>query len=207
MLKTVVITLAGLLAFAPLLAGVAGCEDDSTASGGSLLDDEKISSKHPDSERPAVIFPIEHQTENVLLNEFIRKTLEICADGDYDRFRQLFGISYRPPGAPEFERVWLGVKEIAVTGIYAGRREPPEYFVNATVRLRKPDRQGKAEREVWVWVFREAEEWRIGPTPRDVVRRYKVASTQPGALRGGASSRPASAPAGGPADGSPAAPR
>jgi hypothetical protein len=186
-------------ACAPLLvlALLAGCKGDGAGTDEGSIDQPSLRVLNPDAAAPTVIFPHRLKTDDVTLNEFIHHALEVCAEGDYDKFRELFGTAYRPPGKEQFERVWQGVREVAVVGVYPDRQEPPEYYVHAVVELRKPDRRERTQRDVVVWIFREADEWRMGAAPGEITNRILVASTQPGAGEPGrhapAASRPARA--------------
>lgn len=173
------VTAGGLLAVL-LLAGLAGCKGEASAENDGEIDPPPLIEEYPDKEPPAVLFPEELKTDDVVLNQFIHNGLDCCAKGDYDRFRQLFGVSYQPPDADRFKKLWQGVRLVRIAGIYHDARRPNDYYVHAVVELRKADRRDRSERQAVIWVFKEGEEWRLGPAPSDIVGRVLVASTQPG---------------------------
>jgi len=135
--------------------------------------------KDPDAARPTVLFPEQFKTDDVLLNTFIRKAMDSCAEGDYDKFRQLFGVTYEPPDGVQFERVWKGVKEIRIAGIHQDPSRPLDYYVHIVVQLRQPDRLDRTERQAVIWIFKEADEWRMAPAPGDIQGLILYDTTQP----------------------------
>ncbi|HOB73022.1 MAG TPA: hypothetical protein PKG54_00725 [Phycisphaerae bacterium] len=187
-----------------LLAGLTGCERNTSTENDGMIDNPPLVDEFQGSPAPTVAFPEHLKTGDVVLNEFIRKALDCCAKGDYDRFRQLFGISYQPPDANQFRKLWQGVKLVKIEGIYHDQRQPNDYYVHAVIELRKPDRRDRSERQAVIWVFREGDEWRIGPAPSDIAGRVLVTSTQPG-VGFPTQTQPADTPAGSAAGGSAAA--
>jgi hypothetical protein len=156
---------------------IAGCRPDDDFDGPGIDRDDLVKAQ-PDAEPPKVKFPAECQHEDVSLNTFVAHVLDICQRGDYDRFCNLFGISDIPPGYDDFRRIWGGVGEIAVQSLHLGSEDPPQYFVHAIVKLRRPDAQKRLQREVVVRVFKELDEWRISGAPSEVVRKVLDAATQ-----------------------------
>jgi len=186
-----------------LLIGVAtGCKRQTSSN---VEDDDQLHkptnvTKHPDWQKPAVVeFPQQLQTDDVTVNEFIHKALEACKTGDYDTFRQLFGVTADVPEAPQFDHAWQGVKSIRVAATKKGPQDPPQYYVHLVVELRQPDRYDRTERQAVMSVFREANQWRMAPAPSEIQRLILFADTQPAdgsrasakASRRQAASRPA----------------
>jgi hypothetical protein len=183
----------------PLLGGcvaalltvwLAGCKRPAGNDSDDGIHKTPIIYKDPNAEAPNVIFPEQFKTEDVALNEFIRKALESCKTGDYDKFRQLFGVASDPPAGAQFDRVWKGVKEIRVAGMYQGPQRPPEYYVHVVVQLRQPDRHERTERQAVIVVFQEGGEWRLAPAPSEIQGQILYADTQP-ASGPSAATRPA----------------
>lgn len=168
----------GLILFSALLGGMVACNDEADVDGASI-DREDLVKVEPDAVPPKVKFPIERHHEDDSLNAFVLEVLDICQRGDYDKFCNLFGISEIPPGYDDFKRIWGGVGEIVVQSIHQGSEDPPQYFVHAVVKLRRPDAQNRLQREVVVRVFKELDDWRISGAPSEVVRRVLNAATQP----------------------------
>lgn len=177
--KWIPVAVGGCLAVL-LLAGLSGCKREASAENDGEIDKVPIGELLPDKEPPKVDFPDHLKTDDVVLNEFIFKGLRYCVKGDYDGFRQLFGVSYQPPDEDRFKKLWLGVKLVKIQGIYHDRRQPNDYYVHAVIQLRKADRRERSERQAVLWVFKEGDEWRLGPAPSDITGRVLIASTQPG---------------------------
>jgi hypothetical protein len=132
---------------------------------------------------PEVIFPQELKTDDPTVNEFIHSALEACQKGSYDRFSELFGVTVEVPEAPQFGKVWRGVKSIRVAGTYKNPskdpEQPAEYYVHVVVQLRQPDRYERTERQAVLWVFRERDQWRMAPASSEIQGRLLYANTQP----------------------------
>jgi len=175
--KTVTLVWAALLAAGSM--GGCECGRDVLVEDGVQLEHEKIIDKAPQAPRPDVVFPRGTLTGEPSLNKFIERALSVCADGDYDGFRRLFGTAYRPPDQADFEERWHGVQGIEIRSVDLGKEDPPEYYVHALIRLREPDRKGRRKLDAVVRVFREGEAWRLGEAPKEVVERILVAATRP----------------------------
>jgi len=184
-----------------LVGALTGCKRQATANPDADGDMHKRQNilAHPDWPKPTVEFPQQLQTDDVAVNEFIHSALESCKTGDYDKFRELFGVTADVPEAPQFDHAWQGVKSIRVVGTKKGPQDPPEYYVHLVVELRQPDRYERTERQAVMSVFREANQWRMAPAPSEIQRLILFANTQPGEGNGPAtrpshrhaSSRPA----------------
>lgn len=170
---------AGIWVTTAVMVLLAGCDRKTDAENDGLIDSPSLTEIHPEQEPPTVIFPNDLKTEDVVLNEFIRTALDACAKGDYDQFRELFGVTFQPPDQDRFTKLWQGIKQIKVVGVYAGQPQPPEYYVHVVVHLRRPDRTDRTERQAVVWIFREGDEWRMGPARSEITNRILRASTQP----------------------------
>lgn len=172
----------GGMVVALLAVTAVGCRRQSSAGGDDPMHPNKLKDDHPDLPTPEVIFPDQLKTDNVGANEFIRKALESCHTGDYDAFRQLFGVTAEPPEQEQFGHVWKGVQSIRVAGTYKDDRpdQPPEYYVHVVVQLRQPDRYDRKERQAVIWLFREGDEWRLAPAPSEIQGRILYADSQPG---------------------------
>lgn len=168
-----------------------GCSRDAGVDEGPEINKKPISEEDPEAPRPVVNFPPHLRQQDPTLNAFIEKVLTICSVGDYDAFRQLFGTAYQPTDEKQFRQVWYNVGSVDVMLVQAGRQKEPHYYVLAKVRLRTP-RNGRQERSVPVMVFKEADEWRVGPPPKAAIEELRALETQP-------ASAPANAPASRPA--------
>lgn len=165
----------GLLAVG-LLAGCRGSEQNEAG-----LDFEDMVEVQPNAVPPRVHFPAECQQADPSVNEFVSDVLDTCQRGNYDKFCNLFGINEVPPSHDNFQRIWGGVSEVAVRSIHAGPQDPPQYFVHAVVKLRKPDAQKRLQRDVVVRVYKELNEWRISGASKEIIRKVLVADSQPAA--------------------------
>lgn len=162
-----------------LCAGACDWTGDDGADEG-VIDLKPIGDEVPAAERPMVEFNC--LTDDPSMNQFIRQALTVCAEGDYDKFRQLFATSYPPPEYDSFKRIWQGVEGVfirSVHGPYPGKENRPTYYVHAHVRLRKPDSKNRTKRDAVVAVFKELDEWRMGSAPPGVIEKILAASTQP----------------------------
>ncbi len=162
-----------------LLAGLAGCKRQASADADDEINKQKLIVTEPTVEPPAVIFPEQLKTDDVTVNEFIRKALEACRQGDYDMFRQLFGVTEQAPTGAQFDHVWKDVKEIAVRRIYTGKQQPLDYYVHVVVLLRQPDKYERTERQAVIWVFKEGDNWHLAPAPSEIQGKILYPSTRP----------------------------
>src|SRR5205814_8947672 len=133
------------------------------------IDQPPLSSSDPAAKRPVVYFPsdIRAKIDDISLNKFVEDTLTICASGDYDRFRQLFGPSYTPPDKSDFDKIWYNVKNVQVVSVHADAKEPPDYYVHAWVDLRQPDAHHRTRRDAIVAVVKQEGRWRLFRAPND----------------------------------------
>lgn len=164
---------AGLFA----LALLAGCGSGEETEAG--LDYEDLVEVQPGAVPPRIKFPAEWQQEDPSVNEFVSNVLDICQRGNYDKFCSLFGINEVPPSHDDFQRIWGGVSEVAVRSIHPGPQDPPQYFVHAVVKLRKPDAQKRLQRDIVVRIFKELNEWRISGASKEIIRKVLIADSQP----------------------------
>jgi len=180
---------AGLIA-----AGSFSCQKEAATDDEGIIDYKPIAEQDPDADQPMVEFPAATLTDDASLNQFISDALKICAIGDYDKFRQLFASTHRPPEQDDFKRIWHGVQGVFIQSVHGpvtDRDGQVSWYVHALVRLRKPDSRNRNKRDAVVAVFKEEGEWRMGAAPQGAVRKILAASTQP---EGAATSRPSSGP-------------
>lgn len=169
------ITLAALLfpwlalSLTALNFGGCECRRDVAAQSDIDIDLPSIIEKTPDADRPHVEFPPRLLTEDESFNKFIKHALNVCAAGDYDEFRQLFGTIHRPTSERTFEQIWHAVKEIEIKGIYPNGDKEDEYLVHTHIAYRQPDNRGRMLREAVVMGFKELDEWRIGAPPKAAI--------------------------------------
>ncbi len=163
------------------LAGWGGwaCQKDVGASDEAEIDLPTLVENRPHAPRPATYFPGDLQVDDVKVNQFINRMLKVCEEGDYDGFRQRFGIAYAPPDRVKFENIWHGVREIRIEDLRAAPSDPPVYYLYVVVKLRKPDSEGRMERPIVVMLFQETDEWRMGPASKEIVRKFLAAASRP----------------------------
>lgn len=169
---------------ASLVAGSMGgckCQRDVGVEGDHDIDRAKMIEKDPTADRPSVYFPQELRSDNDSVNTFVVRGLNVCAQGDYDAFRELFGTAFQPIDAFRFEESWKIVRDISIKGIYEDPRvrESPEYYAHVIVRLRESDSKGRQERQAVLWLFKEAGFWRMGQAPSEVVNKILTLATRP----------------------------
>jgi hypothetical protein len=156
------------------------------------IDVPTIVEQDPTADRPSVDFPPSCQQADAKLNAFITQVLKVCEEGDFDGFCQFMGTTERPPSQDDFKRLWHGIGRISVKSVRGTESEPPQYFVHAVARLRKPDNEKRTERDIVIRVFKEADEWRISGAPKEIVRKVLAADSQPAsAPEGDGAVRPA----------------
>ncbi len=177
---------------AAIMVCLAGCRSDEENLGAEI-DKAKLAEAKPTAERPRTYFPPSCQQADQQLNAFIQRILKTCEEGDYDGFSQLLGTTETPPSYDDFGRLWMGIREIAVKSVRTSQEEPPQYFVHAIAKLRKPDTDNRNERDIVIRIFREMGEWRIGGAHKDIARKILVADTQPDSAPAGEPS-PSAAP-------------
>jgi hypothetical protein len=153
--------------------GGGGSADTATINTPTILETD------PEARAPEVVFPDRLRPEDRELNGFIDKAIQVCARGDYDEFRELFSVSYAPPGRSEFTNIWHAISRLEVQHVITGPADSDQYYLLIGVERRVPDRQDRTHREVAVMVFREGGEWRIGAPPKEVRRRIEALSSRP----------------------------
>ncbi|UCD27855.1 MAG: hypothetical protein JSV03_12215 [Planctomycetota bacterium] len=157
-----------------LIAGIMGgceCQRDVLVDEGPEIERPTMAEINPHAERPYTHFPSDLHTQDVSLNKFIEKALTICEEGDYDSFRQLFGTAYTPTEQKAFERVWHNVRDIRVINLKSDKKKQKVYYLHAVVRLRKPDKKERQRGDLVIIIFKEAENWRLGPAPKEIVNQ------------------------------------
>ena len=180
---------------------LAGCHKSNQQDDNSI-DQPPLAQIEPEAKKPTVYFPRGFLTPDIKLNKYIEDALSICASGDYDGFRQLFGPSYSPPNKSDFDKIWHNVKSVQIASIHPDRRkDPPDYYVHAWVDLRQPDAHHRTRRDAIVAVKKDEGQWRLFQAPNDFVHRILVADSQPGEepvvrkhSNKGQQTRPATAP-------------
>lgn len=184
-------TVIRLLWAAGLLACTVGgceCSGNRKTDEGPRIDRPDLARQIPSAPRPVVLFPPDCRQPDATVNNFIEHCLDVCSRGDYDAYRQLFGVDYRPTSEADFKKVWQGIKGVTVRRVFPSPEVPPRCYILAKVELRHPDSKGRRERDVPLMVFKEGDAWRLGPAPKNVVEMMRVAASRP-------SSAPASLPA------------
>jgi hypothetical protein len=202
MVRKCVIALLGGCLGVLLFAAIGGCKRQANTEADDEINRQKLIETNPNA--PVIIFPEQFKTDDVTVNEFIRTTLEACRTGDYDQFRQCFGVTIQPPSDNQFSHVWQSVKEIRVANKVitrrelaaiaaaklgkplppaapevGGRHEPQEYYVHVVVQLRRPDRRERTERQAVVSVFKEGDRWRMAPAEGAIQGLILYPTTQP----------------------------
>lgn len=171
-------------ALAACLMGGCRCGRDIAVSDDDPeIDKPDLITEFPGVPRPETIFPAHLRQEDPSLNKFIEQVLDVCARGDYDAYRQLFGTAYPPTPENQFRKVWPGVKSAEVIRIERGKDhmdQEPRYFVLARVHV-QTEARGLEARSVPVMVFKEGGEWRVGQAPKKEIERLRALESQPAA--------------------------
>jgi hypothetical protein len=166
-------------ALATVAIGGCRCERNVAAPDDVQIDRPPLAELDPDAPRPAVDFPAELHLDDQGFNSFVVQALDVCRLGDYDGFRELFGMEYEPTPEANFRRVWHNVSSVAVRRIIRGPQQMPHYYVRAEVGLRRPDRRGQDLRDIWVMVYHEHDRWCLGAPSQDVLRRLRMLKDDP----------------------------
>ncbi len=170
-------------ALAACLMGGCRCGRDIAVSDDPEIDKPALITEFPGVPKPETIFPAHLRQEDPSLNKFVEQVLDICARGDYDAYRQLFGTAYVPTPETQFRKVWPGVKSAEVIRIERGKDhmdQGPRYFVLARVHV-QTEAKGLEARSVPVMVFKEGGEWRVGQAPKKEIDRLRALESQPAA--------------------------
>lgn len=181
---------------AACMIGGCECSGSRKSDQGPKIDRPDLVQQIPKAPRPTVVFPSECRQQDATLNKFVEHCLDICARGDYDAYRQLFGVDYRPTSEGDFKKLWQGVKGVAVRKVFPRPKDSQRWYVLAKVELRNPDSKGRRERDVPLMVFKESNIWRLGPVPKDDIEVIRAVA---GRSASGPASAPASAPSSRPA--------
>ncbi len=201
MLVGTVIRFLWVFGLAVCTMGGCECSGNRKAEDGPQIDRPDLARQIPGAPRPMVVFPADCRQADATVNKFIEHCLDVCARGDYDAYRQLFGVDYRPTSEADFKKVWQGVKGVTVRKVFPRPKDPlHRWYVLAKVELRNPDSKGRQERDVPLMVFKEGDMWRLGPVPREDIEVMRAVASQPGMglvnqSVGAPASRPATASA------------
>jgi len=165
-----------------VVGGMVGCKrgksDQGSSSGG--VGHEPTSEADTVTQPLTFDFPAQWRAPDPEVNAFVESVLTIAARGDYDGFRQLFAMAYTPPSRQEFQRAWEAIESIRVAGLYGDRPgEPEKYYLHAVVDRRDPDGKGRLRLDRVMVVFKEANRWRLGPAPGEVIELIVRAASQP----------------------------
>ena len=138
-------------------------------------------------------FPETLHVVDASVNEFVKRAMDACAQGDYGDFRLLWSVRQKPLERGEFEAGWLAVTAIEVraleliklaTKTEAGEERLDEHYVFlAEVRFDPQHPAGRKEprREVILLLTKEQQEWRLAQAPvkiRDWIRKRVVAQPE-----------------------------
>ena len=119
----------------------------------------------------------------VFLNEF----LNTCLVGDYAGYRRLVSRAATPESRERFEAIYQATVAVTVESIEPvelPQVSPPAYRVVSRVEFNElhQERFGEVERQVAILVFREGEQWRMAPAPRELQpQKQPPPSTSPAA--------------------------
>ncbi len=163
-----------MAALATVASGGCRCERHVGVTDDIQIDRPTLVELNPDAPRPDIEFPTELHQDDQGFNRFVARALEVCRLGDYDGFRELFGMEFEPTPEANFRNVWHNVKSVAVRKIIRGPQQVPHYYVFAEVELRRPDRRGQDLRDIWVMVYREHDRWCLGAPSQDVLRQLRI---------------------------------
>jgi hypothetical protein len=171
-----------LVAAVSLLVGVACRRDQPQAERPTVAKQVSERVVPPDQPPPTLVFPPEQRSKNESLNAFIEEFQEICAKGEYLRYRSLVSREVEPFDKDQFVAAWHAVERVSIELV---RRLPrleslpdPAYGVLVHVLVRESAQQERLERSVALMVFREPDEnqrerWVVAPAPepiRDALR-------------------------------------
>ena len=144
------------------LAAVGGCSRDEP-------EPESVATPQPGVR---VVFPPSVEVDDATINDFVRKTIEICASADYERFRALWGATEEPFTREQFERGWQTARRIEVHALQP-MRHPKDgsilYYIHASVELAPQMREPK--REVVLLIVKRDGRWRLARAPDSVRKR------------------------------------
>lgn len=185
----------GLLA-ALLAAAAGGCGSHEERAPDKTAEERLDESIVPDdAEKPTFVFPASARSKNEDLNAFLEEFHEICARGEYFRYRDLVSRQIEPIAKEQFVTIWSAVNEVTIHTI---RRLPyvklldkqgliarfddirdPVYAVLVHVKLKQSPRpEDRDGRYVSLMVFREGgpngEHWVMSPAPAQVRRALRV---------------------------------
>lgn len=185
------LSVAGLAATLCLTIIPAGCSDREPEKRQETANELLMQRVVPPDEAPAIFeFPAEVRSKNEELNAFLEEFQEICANGEYFRYRDLVSRQVEPIAREQFVGIWQAVEQVRIELI---RRLPyveklresnvlgpldavhdPVYAVLVRVDLREQAKvRGPAGRFVSLLVFpegssAESARWVLAPAPERV---------------------------------------
>lgn len=138
-----------------------------------------------DQSPPAFVFPPEVRAKNESLNAFLEEFQQVCANGEYLRYRGLVSRQVEPLDKDRFVAAWHAVDQVTIRLI---RRLPrleslpdPAYGVLVHVLLHDSAQLERRERNVALMVFREPDEkqqerWVMAPAPEPIREALREAA-------------------------------
>ncbi|RME36469.1 MAG: hypothetical protein D6788_11515 [Planctomycetota bacterium] len=132
----------------------------------------------PPAPKDVLVFPASLHADDEEVNAFVRRAMETCATGDYDRFRLLWSAREEPLPRAEYEKGWQAVQEIRILALQRvvletkGEDDRPRretvYALLAKVSLdpQHPAAGDRPVRDVALMLVREQNAWRLASAPR-----------------------------------------
>lgn len=175
----------------------------SFVSGGLLLARELRPETPPDRNQvrvdPApqapsaskVVFGPKSKCNDATVNAFVSETVERCAAGDYDAYRLMWTIDYRPASRKRFRQLAESIEQIEVKLVKQlqiesadgaiEERDDPVYVCHVFVKI-NPDIQRKPgtkfeDRDLILLITRNVDSWQFEPAP-DFVKDALLASAK-----------------------------
>ena len=110
-------------------------------------------------------FPSEVHADDPAVNQFIRRVISTCAEGDYERFRLLWAVRETPFPRQEFERGWKALKKVRVAALQKMKHADGEYLYSLHVQVKLDESVPEPARDVVLLIVRENGQWRLARAP------------------------------------------
>ena len=165
------VVIAGTLVAGPLF----GCDGGSSSGAKG---DEKAAAPPAEPQRrlPTLAFPTEIRAPYPEVSAFLDEFLNTCLVGDYAGYRRMVGRAHTPESRERFEAIYQVTEGVVVESIekIENERLPGGiYRVVSTIDLdpKLKVKLRETQRKVAILVFKEGENWRMGPAPPELQPR------------------------------------
>ncbi len=114
-------------------------------------------------------FPEALQTDDLALNECVRRVVEACAAGDYQAFRKLWTSQDDPFPQEQFFKAWQFLRRVEIVELRSARHpQTGEILYVGKAHVLLDPTLKEAERDVTMLFVKEQDGWRLTTPPESL---------------------------------------